>query len=134
MGEEPKSSSRKAIESYRDLAVWQRGMDLVVLAYELAQKLPAQEMYGLRSQIQRSAVSVPANIAEGHGRRHTGDFIHHLSIANGSLKELETLLLIAVRLGFLEPTEIEPAMRLAERISQMLTVLVRRLRERIRVS
>lgn len=78
------------VESYRDLKVWNKAMDLVVEAYTLAKQLPKMETYGLVNQIQQSAVSVLANIAEGHGREHLGDYLRHLSIANGSLKELET--------------------------------------------
>jgi four helix bundle protein len=87
------------IKSYRDLIVWQKSMDLVVASYEVAKKIPHQEIYGLIAQIQRAAVSIPANIAEGHGRRHTGDYIHHLSMARGSVLELETHFLIAQRLS-----------------------------------
>ncbi len=82
--------STQPIRSYRDLIVWQKGMDLVVECYRLSKKLPASEQYGLSAQIQRSAASIPANIAEGHARRHTGDYVHHLSMAVGSLAELET--------------------------------------------
>ena len=78
------------IRSYRDLLVWQKEMDLVVESYRIAALLPKSETYGFAIQIQRSAVSVPANIAEGHGRDHLGDYLRHLSIANGSLMELET--------------------------------------------
>src|SRR5271154_7462157 len=101
MGVKPK------IASYRDLLVWQKGIDLVVKSYELSKRLPPTETYGLAAQIQRSAVSVPANIAEGHGRRHLGDYLHHLSMARGSLLELETHILITVRLGYLQPKETE---------------------------
>lgn len=123
-GQKPK------IESYRDLTVWQKGMDLVVESYRLASQLPSSEIYGLSAQIRRAAVSAPANIAEGHGRHHTGDFVHHLSMANGSLRELETLLLIAVRLRFLQPAEIGPALDFASQVGRMLTTLMRKLRER----
>jgi four helix bundle protein len=82
------------ISSYRDLHVWQRGMDLVVESYRLTEKLPKAELYGLVSQIRRAAVSIPANIAEGHGRYHTREFLRHLSISKGSLRELETELLV----------------------------------------
>lgn len=85
-----------SIKSYRDLLVWQKAMDLVAESYGLSAKPPKTETYGLASQIQRAAVSIPANIAEGHGREHLGDYLHHLSVANGSLMELETHLLLAV--------------------------------------
>jgi four helix bundle protein len=116
------------IESYQDLRVWQRGMDLVAVSYLLCKKLPRSERFGLITQIQRSAVSVPANIAEGYGRRHTGEYVHHLSIANGSLKELETHLLISVRLGYLRRSEIEKALNFSAEVGKMLTVLIQKLR------
>ena len=74
-------------------------MDLVIICYQVSSQLPKTEIYGLTSQIQRSAVSIPANIAEGKGGNHLGDYIRHLSITNGSLKELETHLLIVNRLS-----------------------------------
>jgi hypothetical protein len=73
------------VKSYRDLLVWQKAVDLVTDCYGLTKQLPKTEIYGLTAQIQRAAVSIPANIAEGHGREHLGDYLHHLSIANGSL-------------------------------------------------
>jgi len=81
--------------------VWQRAMDLVAEAYQLTQRFPSEERYGLVQQVKRSVVSIPSNIAEGHGRDHLGDYLRHLSIANGSLMELETQFLIAVRLGYI---------------------------------
>ena len=117
------------IESYRGLSVWQKAMDLVVRSYELAKCLPPSELYGLASQIQRAAVSVPANIAEGYGRHHRGDYLHHLSVANGSLKELETHLLVAQRLSYLREDQIEPALALASEVGRMLGGLAARLRK-----
>ncbi|MBF2056235.1 MAG: four helix bundle protein [Cyanobacterium sp. T60_A2020_053] len=76
------------LKSYRDLTVWQKSMDVVVICYQLTSQFPKTEIDGLSSQIQRAAVSIPANIAEGKGRNHLGDYIRHLSI-NGSLKEVE---------------------------------------------
>jgi four helix bundle protein len=118
------------IASYRDLLVWQKGIDLVVKSYELSKRLPPTETYGLAAQIQRSAVSVPANIAEGHGRRHLGDYLHHLSVANGSLKELETHFLIAKRLAFLNGEDVESVLALSEELGRMLAGLARGLRNR----
>ena len=118
------------VKSYRDLKVWNRAMDLVVLCYRLTSKLPKTEVYGLSSQIQRAAVSIAANIAEGKGRQHLGDYIHHLSIANGSLKELETHLLIAGRLSYLENPELQPVFELTDEVGRMLNSLIERLKER----
>lgn len=123
-------TERAKVASYRDLLVWQKGMDLVAMSYQLSKKLPATETYGLAAQIQRSAVSVPANIAEGHGRRHLGDYLHHLSVANGSLKELETHILIATRLDLLQDNDTESLLSLAEEVGRMLAGLARALRHK----
>ncbi len=88
------------VRSFRDLRVWQLGMELVEDAYSLGRLLPASERYGLVSQIQRAAVSIPSNIAEGHTRQHRGEYVQHLSIAQGSLAELDTQLEISVRLDY----------------------------------
>ena len=114
--------------AYRQLDVWQRGMDLVLAVYELANELPPNERFGLTSQMQRAAVSVPANIAEGYGRDHRGDYLRHLSFARGSLMELETHLTIVVRLGYLNRQQVSPAWQLAQRVGQMLTQLIRSLK------
>ncbi|MFV9505811.1 MAG: four helix bundle protein [Oscillochloridaceae bacterium umkhey_bin13] len=87
-----------AIQSYRDLLVWQKSMDLVTEIYQLTRQFPHEELFGLTSQTRRAAVSIPANIAEGYGRIHRKEYLHHLSIARGSLMEVETHLQIAVRL------------------------------------
>jgi len=89
------------------------------------------EVYGIRSQIQRAAVSIPANIAEGHARSSTREFLHHLSIARGSLAELETLLTLAEELKYCQPVEIAGVLRRCEEVSRMLSGLRRRLKERI---
>jgi four helix bundle protein len=86
------AGSGKVIESHRDLLVWQKSMDLAVLAYRLTVQFPADERYGMISQIRRSAASVPANIAEGYGRESPGAYAQHLRVAQGSLKEFETKL------------------------------------------
>ena len=118
------------VKSYRDLKVWNRAMDLVIMCYQLTPKLPKTEVYGLTSQIQRAAVSIPANIAEGKGRNNLGEYIYHLSIANGSLKELETHLLIIERLSYLESSALHPVLELAEEIGRMLSTLIKTLKER----
>jgi four helix bundle protein len=116
------------IRCYRDLLVWKKAMDLVVQCYELTEKLPKSELYGLASQIQRAAVSIPANIAEGHGREHLGDYLHHLSIAAGSLMELETHLLIAERLKYLPSETVDKVLQGTDEVSRMLTGLKKSLK------
>ena len=118
------------VKSYRDLKVWQRSMDLVEKCYHLTKRLPPTETYGLISQIQRAAVSIPANIAEGKGREHLGDYIRHISIANGSLKELETHLLISERLAYLKTSEVQPVLELTDEIGRMLNSLMEKLKQR----
>ena len=119
-----------AVRSYRDLKVWQVGMDLVVESYHLAKRLPRTEQYGLVSQIRRSALSIPSNIAEGHGRDHLGDYLRHLSFANGSLMELETEILASVRLGYLEDAIAKPVLAMTAQLGRMMTGLSRALRAR----
>ncbi|MFN0112198.1 MAG: four helix bundle protein [Blastocatellia bacterium] len=116
------------IESYRDLFVWQKAMDLVVECYKFVSELPKNETYGLISQVQRAAVSIPANIAEGQGRDHLGDYLRHLSIANGSLKELETHLLLVGRLGYRPEKDAEPLLGQCAEVGKMLTGLSKSLR------
>src|SRR5579859_2670583 len=118
-----------AIKSYRDLKVWEKAMDLVSESYKLTKVFPKTEIFGLTSQLQRAAVSVPANIAEGHGREHLGDYLHHLSIANGSLMELETDLLLSVKLSYIPMSQVEPVLRIASEVGRMLAGLVRSLKD-----
>ena len=118
-----------ALQSYQELKVWQRGMDLVVECYAVAEQLPATERYELARQIRRSAVSVPSNIAEGYGRGHVGEYVQFLSIANGSLKELETQILIASRLAFIATADCEQILRQTAVVGRMLTVLRRKMHQ-----
>ena len=90
------------VNSYRDLRVWQASMDLVERVYEMARSFPKHEVYALCSQMQRAAVSIPSNIAEGHEREHIKEYLHHLSMAQASLAELETQLEISLRLGYIQ--------------------------------
>ncbi len=96
-----------SVKNYRDLRVWQSAMDLVVLVYEISEKFPSKEMYGLTSQIRRAGVSVPSNIAEGHTRESTKEYLHHLSIAQASLAEVETQIEIAFRLKYCAQEELD---------------------------
>ncbi len=104
-------------------------MDLVVAVYALARRLPPSEQYGLTSQLTRAAVSVPANIAEGHGRLGKREYANFCSVARGSLKELETLIEIGERVGYFESGATTPAKGLADEVGRMLTTLIQRLRE-----
>lgn len=101
---EPGSDTR--IKGFKDLRVWQGGMKLVDLVYELSRKFPKEELYGLTSQVRRASISVPSNIAEGWGKNKSGYLLLGLSHARGSLHEVETHLLIAVRAGWLTKEEV----------------------------
>jgi four helix bundle protein len=118
------------LRGFQALRVWQRSMDLVVESYRISASFPKHEIYGLTSQLRRAAVSVPANIAEGHGRRHMGECLHHLSIANGSLRELETHVRIASRLQYLTDTDLQAILRSAAEVARMLHGLASALRRR----
>ena len=105
---------------YRDLKVWQAAMRLAIEVYHLSAQLPKHETYGLTSQIQRSAVSVPSNIAEGHGRNSNKEFHHFLGVALGSLAELETQLILAQQVGYLTEELINPVLQISDEIGKML--------------
>ncbi len=118
------------IRSYRDLDVWQVGMDLVEGVYRLSVEFPADERFGLTSQIRRAAISIPSNIAEGHGRESTQDFIRFLRVAQGSLKEVETQAILALRLGQAPETQVDQVLALTDRLGRMIRGLVRSLQKR----
>jgi four helix bundle protein len=115
------------LDDYSNLRVWQVAMDLVVESYRVTDAFPVAERYGLTAQIRRAAVSVPANIAEGYGRSRRGEYLNHLSIARGSLMELQTLLAIEKRLGYLSEAESAGCIALCASVSRMLTRLRRSL-------
>ncbi|HYG26941.1 MAG TPA: four helix bundle protein [Caulobacteraceae bacterium] len=117
------------VTSYRDLTVWRRAMELAEETYRVARLLPKTEEYRLTSQLVRAAVSVPANIAEGHARSGKREFLNFLSIAGGSLAETETLLLLAVRVGYVRAQDADKALMLAEEVSRMLMGLRKRLKQ-----
>lgn len=89
------------IKSYKDLLIWQKGITIVKLIYQIVKTFPQDEIYSLSSQIKRASVSIPSNIAEGYGRNTDKSFSHFLNIARGSLFEIETQLIIAKELGFI---------------------------------
>lgn len=120
----------RAINSYRDLEVWQLAMQLAKETYSIARDFPKEELYGLTSQIRRACISVPANIAEGYGRDNPGDYARFLQIAQGSLKELETLLLLSCEVGLATQPKIEQSLNLADRIGRMLRSLIRTIQSR----
>lgn len=114
-----------ASRNYRDLIAWQKAMDLAVAVYHLTRTYPESEMYGLVSQSRRAAVSVPANIAEGEGRGTKPEFARFLRIAHGSLRELETHLMLASRLSFAGEKEAEEALARCSEVGRLISGLIR---------
>jgi four helix bundle protein len=112
------------LKNYQDLIAWQKAMDLVEEVYKSSRDFPHEELYSLTSQVRRAAVSVPSNIAEGQGRRSTADFLRHLSIAYGSLCEVETQVLIALRLKYLQQARVDSLMGLAGEVGRLLNGLM----------
>ena len=108
------------MQSYKDLIVWQRGIQLVAEVYRLTKKFPKEEMFGLISQMRRAAVSIPANIAEGYARKHRPEYLQFLRIAFGSGAELETHLVITEELGFVDRPEIDKTAKLLNETMRML--------------
>lgn len=116
-----------AIQSYRDLRVWQTAMELTLDVYRLSQSFPKDERFGLTSQVRRAATSVALNIAEGHGRSRRGEYLNHLSIARGSAIEVEVSLLLAEKLSYVAAAELEKPRERCDAICRMLTKLKRAL-------
>jgi four helix bundle protein len=121
--------SEPTIKSYRDLRIWQEAMTLA--CYRLTRGLPKEELFGLTSQIRRPAASIAANIAEGHGRENTQSFIQYLRIAQGSLKELETHLLLAERVRLVRHGEIGPLVASCETLGRRVRLLIRSLQRKV---
>lgn len=116
---------------YQELKVWQIGMQVSVDVYRLTEAFPKSEIYGLTSQIRRASVSIPSNIAEGHERDTTKDYLRFLSMARGSLAELETQLLIANRLGYVDLPQIQGLLNALDGLSRMVKNLQRSLRRKL---
>lgn len=115
------------VKYYRELIVWQKSIDLAIMVYEAVKTLPKEELYSLSDQIRRAAISIPSNIAEGNQRNTTRDYLRFLSIAKGSLGELETQLIICERLNFLSNEQTTPIMNQCTEVSKMLNKLIIRL-------
>lgn len=116
------------IKSYKDLIVWQKSIELVTLIYQITEKFPKEEMYGLTSQVRRSAVSIPSNIAEGKCRGTKKDYCQFLHIALGSGAELETQLIISNSLGYSPENDINKLMELLIEVMKMLNKLISNLK------
>jgi four helix bundle protein len=115
-------------QSFKDLVVWQRSIDLTEAIYKLTSKFPDAERFGLTNQMRRASVSVPSNISEGYGRATKGEYFQFLGHARGSCSELETQLLIAKRLGFGTTANLESADSLCNEVGRMLGGLMKSVR------
>jgi four helix bundle protein len=120
-----------SVRHYRELIVWQKAMDLVETVYRATDHFPKTEIYGLTSQIRRAAVSVPSNIAEGQARGTTRDFLHFLSVSQGSLMEVETQVTIAERLGYITTEQNTTLLEATAEVSRLLSGLRRSLNEKL---
>jgi len=117
-----------AIRNYADLVAWQRAVTLAESVYRTTEVMPREEQFGLTSQMRRAAVSIPSNIAEGQGRRTDREFLRMLSIAHGSLRELETQVLLATRLHFLRTDACESVLKQCQEVGRLLNGLINAIR------
>ena len=117
------------IRNYTDLIAWRRAMMLAASVYRVSANMPREEQYGLTSQMRRAAVSIPSNIAEGQGRRTDGEFLNQLSVAHGSIRELETHLLLCARLGLLEKSVLQPVLEEAAEVGRLVNGLANSIAE-----
>ena len=120
----------QATQNYKDLVVWQKAIELAKIIYQLTKDFPAEERFGLVSQMRRAAVSIPSNIAEGQARRTTPEFIQFISHAEGSAAELDTQIILSVELKFCEKETALPLYELLDEVRRMLNALRRKLSER----
>ena len=114
--------------NHKDLKVWNKSIHLVIKIYNLTKSLPSDEKFGLNSQIKRSAVSIPSNIAEGHSRWYRKEFLHHLSISYGSLAELETQLQIVIDLQFIKSDQVKSIFEQTTELGKMINGLRKKLK------
>ena len=120
------------IRSFRNLEVWQRSMELVEEVYRCTASFPNEERYGLTSQMRRASISIPTNVAEGHCRRSTAAYAHHVDIAKGSHGELDTEIETSRRLGFLKPGQDKRLVELCDAVGHMLIPLQQSLEQKLR--
>ena len=118
------------LRSFKELKVWKKSYDLCLKAYRITAAFPKDERYGLTSQIKRSAVSIPSNIAEGYGRKTTVDYVRFLYISYGSTCELETQILLAGDLGFIDTGNLGETLRSVKEVERMLKALIRALEQK----
>ena len=121
----------QSTQSYKDLVVWQKGIELAKRIYALTRKFPNTERFGLTSQMRRAAISIPSNVAEGQARRTTPEFILFVSHAEGSAAELDTQIILAVELDFCRKTDVLAIYELNDEVRRMLNALRRSLGERV---
>ena len=119
-------------QDFHDLVVWKKAIDLTVCIYKLTQSFPKEEMYGLTSQMRRASVSVASNIAEGRGRLNPAEFRQFLGLAQGSVFELKTQLLVAQKLGMANGNSLEEADHLSDEVSKMLRAFIQTLRTKVK--
>ena len=119
------------VRSYRELVAWRKAMDLVNDVYTATRAWPNEELYSLTSQVRRAAISVPSNIAEGQGRRSTKEFLKHVSIAYGSLMEVETQIIIAKEQGYCSAAQAEELLALAAEVGRLLNGLSNSLKRKL---
>lgn len=120
-----------AVNSYRDLKVWQKSMELAYMVYDLVKILPREEQYSLSDQMRRAVISIPSNISEGYYRNTTREYIRFLSISKGSLGELETQLYLCEGLGYANKEKTAPILQKCDEIGKMLTVLIKNLQSKM---
>lgn len=118
------------VKNYRDLIVWQKAMDLVVAVYELSAKFTRDEIFGLTFQVRKAAVSAPSNIAEGQSRWSTKEFLHHLSIAHGTVAEVETQTFVAIRVKYVTQEEASTVLNLSIEVKKLINALANTLEKR----
>jgi len=115
------------INDFKDLIIWQKGMDISEKCYYLTQSFPKEELYGMVQQVRRSSASIPANIAEGYGRRSPGDYARFLNIAQGSINELQTHLILCQRVGLCKENDIINIISLLQEETRMISSLIKKL-------